>query len=69
MIEDGKSGLLADLHDPSDFAEKIIKIIESPVLAAKLSRNAPLLIKKLGSPEEIRKQLTRLYEKVHNKVP
>jgi len=67
MIEDGRSGLLVDPRDPRDFAEKIIKVIKDPKLAAKLSENAPKSIEKLGSPENIELQLLRLYNSVLNK--
>jgi glycosyltransferase involved in cell wall biosynthesis len=64
MVKDGESGLLADPHDPADFAIKIIRIIKDPLLAKKLGENAPRIIKKIGSSEKIKSQLLYLYQKI-----
>lgn len=61
MARDGKSGFLAKAHDPKDFAQKIIKILKNPRLAAKLGKEASKKIKKLGSEANIRRQLLNLY--------
>lgn len=39
VVEDGRSGLLVKARDAHVIAKEIIKILESPVLAAKLKRN------------------------------
>ncbi|MDP3988229.1 MAG: glycosyltransferase family 4 protein [Candidatus Levybacteria bacterium] len=64
MVEDGKSGLLANSGEPKDFADKIVRIIKSPSLAASLAKNAPKSIEKLGSLKNIQKQLLQLYASV-----
>ena len=64
MFVDGEGGLLADPHDPKDFAKKIILIVKSPKLAAKLSKNAPKVVEKLGCAEAVRKQMLSLYRQV-----
>lgn len=64
MFEDGKGGLLADPRSPKDFAEKIIRIIKNPSLAAQLSIGAPVLVEKEGSASEIRKQMLALYKSI-----
>lgn len=62
MVEDGKNGLLVNSHDPKDFAEKIVAIINDPKLTETFSKNAPVSIKKLGSPEIISDQLLKVYD-------
>lgn len=64
MVEDGKNGLLASAHDPKDFAEKIIQIINNPKNTLLFAREAPLKIKKLGAPQKIQLQLLRLYQTI-----
>lgn len=64
MFKDGVGGLLANPYSPEDFAKKIIKIIEEPKLALKLSINAPKLVEKLGFTEQVQTQLKNLYKKV-----
>ncbi|MFZ5366179.1 MAG: glycosyltransferase family 4 protein [Patescibacteria group bacterium] len=67
MVKDGKSGLLADPHDPKDFAGKITQIIKNPLLAARLGKNAPKAIEKVGSARNIQVQLLSLYRAVSAK--
>jgi glycosyltransferase involved in cell wall biosynthesis len=64
MIEDGKSGLLADPYNPKDFAEKMVSIIMNPKMANQFAQEAPTLIEKLGSPQQIQLQLRRLYKSI-----
>jgi alpha-maltose-1-phosphate synthase len=40
LVEDGVTGLLADPNSPSDFAEKIERVLENPVMADRLVTNA-----------------------------
>ncbi|HDP73651.1 MAG TPA: glycosyltransferase family 4 protein [Candidatus Woesearchaeota archaeon] len=45
LIRDGQNGFLASPFNPRDFAEKCIRLIESPDLLEKMAQNAPSSIK------------------------
>jgi D-inositol-3-phosphate glycosyltransferase len=40
VVIDGKTGFLIEGHDPSDYADRILRILSDPVLAARLSKGA-----------------------------
>jgi D-inositol-3-phosphate glycosyltransferase len=40
VVIDGKTGFLIEGHDPGDYADRILRILSDPVLAARLSKGA-----------------------------
>jgi D-inositol-3-phosphate glycosyltransferase len=40
VIQDGETGFLVDGHDPADYADRIVRLLCDPELAARLSRGA-----------------------------
>jgi D-inositol-3-phosphate glycosyltransferase len=40
VVIDGKTGFLIEGHDPRDYADRILRILSDPVLAARLSKGA-----------------------------
>ena len=67
VIEDGENGLLADADDPSDFAAKIISVMEDDDLRLKLSRGAKKTAPHLFSEEKVYQELMNLYQSVSSK--
>jgi len=61
-IADGENGLLAETHDPADFANKIISILEDQDLRQRLSRGARETALELFSEEKVYQKLLDLYQ-------
>lgn len=61
VVTDGENGLIIKSDDPAGLAECIIHLVESPVLAERLSRNAPRSIADC-SQSVIEKKWRELYE-------
>jgi D-inositol-3-phosphate glycosyltransferase len=40
VIQDGETGFLVDGHDPAQYADRIVRLLSDPELAARLSRGA-----------------------------
>ena len=68
MVRDGKSGLLANAHNPQDFAKKIVELMKNPSFASKLGKQAILDIKNFGSEKKIKKQMFDLYQSISTKL-
>jgi len=62
IIEDGVSGLLCDPYDPKDIADKIIRVLKDPELAARLGRNARKRVEEHFSAEVIVPKNIAFYE-------
>jgi glycosyltransferase involved in cell wall biosynthesis len=61
IIVDGASGLLVDPGDPRDIAEKILKVIEDPGLAARLSQAGKSRVQELIDPKFLVKKIEYFY--------
>lgn len=64
MIEDGKTGFLAEFGDVSSMIEKGIKVLSDPKFHAQIKQNSINKIKNEYSPEKIVKQYEEYYYEV-----
>jgi glycosyltransferase involved in cell wall biosynthesis len=63
MIEDGKTGLLADFFDPADIAAKALAVLRDIPGHRALGRNAEQMIREKFSLEAVLPRMLKLYEK------
>jgi glycosyltransferase involved in cell wall biosynthesis len=63
MIEDGKTGLLADFFDPADIAKKTLAVLRDIPGHRALGRRAEEMIREKYSLEAVLPAMLRLYEK------
>lgn len=69
IIEDGKTGLLARLEDPFDFAKKIKWILKDSNLRGNIIKNGLEKVEKEYNKEKIFGRLVNLYEKLTKSSP
>ena len=62
FIRDGENGLMASADDPTDFANKIISILEDRDLMERLCKRVTETGVKLFSGERVYRQLLNLYQ-------
>ena len=64
IVEDGSTGLLHRPGDHEDLAEKVLRLLKDPKLAAEMGRRGRERVMKLFSPEVVAAQYLKLYEEV-----
>jgi len=62
MIKDGEFGFLADPHNPSEYADKLIRILESPTLSKEMGKKFANYIRKNFDWEKIAKDLHKILQ-------
>jgi 1,4-alpha-glucan branching enzyme len=62
IVEDGSTGLLHRPGDHEDLAEKVLRLLGDPELAAEMGRRGRVM--RLFSPEVVAAQYLKLYEEV-----
>lgn len=68
VIEDGKNGMLANVNDANDLAEKILGLLESPEKRAALGKNARESILNRFTPEKELQANLEVYRTIGAKV-
>ena len=64
MIRDGENGLLANLFDPEEIAEKAVKVLRDPAAYRPLGRAAERMIEERYSVEAVLPGMVAMYEEV-----
>ncbi len=62
MIQDGRTGLLADFFSPEQFAEKAVHVLKDPDAFRQIGREAESLIEDRYSLEAVLPAMMRMYE-------
>ena len=69
IIEDGRTGLLTEPHDPKSILEALRRLRDDRDLARKLAENARAHVETEFSPEQLVAKTERCYEEVLGKTP
>jgi glycosyltransferase involved in cell wall biosynthesis len=61
VIEDGLNGFLVQPRDPEKLAEKILEILQDPILRSKMSRNAAQAVQERFNLQEMVRRVEQVY--------
>ena len=61
VIEDGLNGVLVQPRDPEKLAEKILEILQDPILRSKMSRNAAQAVQERFNLQEMVRRVEQVY--------
>jgi glycosyltransferase involved in cell wall biosynthesis len=64
IVLDGKSGLVCQVNDPDDVAEKITRLLNDPALASTLGQNARKRVEERHSLKAMAKQTLAFYKRL-----
>ncbi len=64
LIKDGVTGLLVTPGDPLDLARAVVRVLQDPVFAAELGREARRFIEREGTATRMTEQILAVYERV-----